>query len=228
MTEGHTDIARTRQGLYRFLGAALTPPVQDQFDMLSEAVDVLGDRDVDSFAFSPYWRRFGCQFPVDVVANGLDVDYVRLFASGMAGRVSPPSESHYRVQMRGGDSAEFVAALQSEYHSMGIGSIDGEEAPDHITTELEVMARLCDREARAWAEDQGATIEEDRTPTIEEVLELESQFLRRHLTVWIPRFRDLVRSDDPSPFYVDLVEMVHAFVIHDRDYVQLLRMGMSE
>ncbi len=220
MTTEPTDIARTRQGLYRILGAALTPPVQEQFDLFAEAAGVLADRDLDRFAFSPYWHRFGRHFPLDVVADGLDVDYVRLFASGMSRKVSPPSESHYRVETRGGDVAEFVAALQGEYRSMGIGSIGGEEAPDHASTELGVMALLCDREAIAWAEDQ--------TSALKEVLDLESQFLRRHLTAWIPQFRDLVRAADPTPFYLDLIEMVHAFVIHERDYVHLVSREMSE
>ncbi len=220
MTTGSTDIARTRQGIYRFLGGALLPPDAKQFDLLAGAVEVMNDRDIDQFAFGPAWRRLGRHFPIDVAADGLDVGYVQLFASGIAGRVSPPTESHYRVVMRGGEIAEFVAGLQGEYRSMGIASVGEEEAPDHISTELEVMSHLCDREASAWGDDQ--------IEGVKEVLDLESQFLHQHLTVWIPPFHDLVHACDPLPFYLDLVDMVHAFVVHERDYVNLIRRGMVE
>lgn len=220
MSTGSAEIARTRQGLYRFLGRALMPPTAEHFDLLAGAVGVMNDRDIDQFAFAPAWRRLGRHFPVDVTASGLDVDYVRLFASGMAGQVSPPAESHYRVQMRGGDMAEFVGRLQGEYHSMGIASVGGEEAPDHISTELDVMAHLCDREATAWADGQ--------TVRVEDVLDLESRFLSQHLAVWLPPFRDLVHAADPLPFYLDLVDMVHAFVVHEKDHVHLIRREMCE
>ena len=220
MTSGQTDIARTRQGLYRFLGAALTPPTPERFDLLAGAVGVLNDRDIDRFAFSPSWRRLGRHFSLDVEACGLEVDFVRLFASGMGGRVSPPTESHYRVQTRGGDIAEFIAELQGEYRSMGVGPVNGEEAPDHISTEFAVMAHLCDREATAWADDQ--------LPAVGEVIDLERQFVRQHLNVWIPPFRDLVLAADPSPFYLDLIDAVHAFVVHENDYLPLIREAMSK
>ena len=219
MTES-TDIARTRQGLYRFLGGALLPPAARTFAMLEGAVGVLNQRDIDMFAFSPDWRRLGRHFPVDIAEAGLDVDYVRLFASGMSGALSPPTESYYRVPAKGGGIAEFVADLQHEYRAMGIASVGLDEAPDHIATELEVMAYLCDQEANAWASDQ---------PILAgDVLELESRFLHRHLVVWVPLLRTRVHKARPSSFYRDLVDAVHSFVVHDRDYVQLIRGGMIE
>ncbi len=214
------DIARTRQGLYRFLGGALLPPSSGTFDMLTGAVGVLDERDIDMFAFGPDWRRLGRHFPVDIAGSGLDVDYVRLFASGMSGALSPPTESYYRVPAKGGGIAEFVADLQHEYRAMGIASVGLDEAPDHLATELEVMAYLCDQEANAWAADQ-LTLAGD-------VLELESRFLRRHLAVWVPLLQARVHDANPSSFYLDLVDAVHSFVVHDRDYVQLIRGGRIE
>ena len=214
------DIARTRQGLYRFLGGALLPPAAEQFELLAGAVSVLDDRNIDMFAFSPAWRRLGRHFPVDIAANRLDVDYVRLFASGMSGALSPPTESYYRVPAKGGGIGEFVGDLQREYRAMGIASVGLEEAPDHISTELEVMAYLCDLEADAWAESQ--------LQLVDDVLKLENRFLRQHLSVWIPLFLKRVHDADPLPFYRDLVDTVHSFVVHERDYVHLIRDGMVE
>ncbi len=209
------DIARTRQGLYRFLGGALLPPAEDLFELLADAVVVLGDRDIDSFAFSPSWHRLTSHFPVDIGGSGLDVDYVRLFASGRSGALAPPTESYYRVPAKGGGIAEFVADLQREYRSMGIASVGLGEAPDHVSTEMEVMAYLCDLEAGSWADGQ--------IRLVDDTLALQHRFLRQHLAVWIPQFRRRVKDAPPSRFYVDLVDAVHAFVVHDSDYVQLIR-----
>ena len=214
------DIARTRQGLYRFLGGALLPPTAAQFDLLTAAVAVLDERDIDRFAFSPYWRRLGHHFPLDIVAGGLDVDYVRLFASGRSGALSPPTESYYRVAAKGGGIAEFLAELQREYRAMGLASVGLDESPDHISTELEVMAFLCDLEANAWRGEQ--------IRLVRDTLDLQSRFLRGHLTVWIPPFRERLLDAQPPLFYLDLIDTVHAFVIHERDYVQLIRDGMGE
>lgn len=214
------DIARTRQGLYRFLGGALLPPTAEQFDVLAGAVGVLNGRDIDMFAFSPDWRRLGRHFPVDIVGSAMDVSYIRLFASGMSGALSPPTESYYRVPDKGGGIAEFVASLQREYRAMGIASVGLDEAPDHISTELEIMAFLCNLEANAWADDQ--------IRLVLDALDLERRFLRQHLTAWIPLFRDRVHDAEPSPFYLDLVDALHAFVIHDNDYVHLIREGMAK
>ncbi|MEA2002566.1 MAG: molecular chaperone TorD family protein [Actinomycetota bacterium] len=214
------DIARTRQGLYRFLGGALLSPSAEMFDVLAQAIGVLEQRDIDMFAFSRDLRRLGRHFPADVAGDRLDVDYIRLFASGRSGALSPPTESYYRVPAKGGGIAEFVAEMQREYRSMGIGSVGLDEAPDHISTELEVMAYLCDLEAGAWMDEQ--------TRLAGEVLDLEIRFLRRHLAGWVPLLQERVHAAQPTAFYRDLVDTVHSFVVHDKDYVRLIRDGIAE
>lgn len=209
------DAIRTRQGLYRFLGGALLAPAEDEFEVLAAAADVLDGRDLDRFAFSPRWHRLRRHFPADISGLGLDVEYVRLFASGMSGALAPPTESYYRVPAKGGGIAEFVAAVQREYRSMGIASVGLEEAPDHVSTEMEVMAYLCNLEADAWAQDQ--------VRLVEDTIALEERFLRRHLCVWIPQFRRRALDAVPTPFYRDVVEAVHAYVVQDADYVQLMK-----
>ena len=213
------DIARTRQGLYRFFGEALLSPTVESFNVLAHAIGMLEDREVDIFAFSRDLRRLGRHFPVDIVGDRLDVDFVRLFASGRSGALSPPTESYYKVPAKGGGIAEFVAELQREYRAMGIASVGLEEAPDHISTELEVMAYLCDIEAGAWMENQ--------SHLVKDVLDRELRFLRRHLSAWLPPFRQRVRDAAPAPFYLDLIETVYSFVIHDKDYVRLIRDEMT-
>ena len=214
------DIAQTRQGLYRFLGEALLPPSAERFDLLLHAKLVLDDHDLDRFAFSRDWRRLGRHFPVDVTAERLDVEYVRLFASGMSSALSPPTESYYRARHKGGEIAEFVADLQREYRTLGVKSVGLDEPPDHIATELNVASHLCDLEASAWWDGE--------LQLVSEILDKEARFLGGHPASWLPMFRERVRKADPPSFYGDLVDAVHAFVVHDHDYVRAVRSGVRE
>jgi TorA maturation chaperone TorD len=198
----------------------LLPPSAQTFEVLAQAFGVLAGRDIDLFAFSRDFRRLGSHFPADVAGDRLDVDYVRLFASGMSSALSPPTESYYRVPAKGGGIGEFVAELQREYRAMGIASVGLDEAPDHISTELEVMAYLCDIEASAWMDEQ--------THLVLNILDKEIRFLRRHLAGWVPLLRERVHDAQPSAFYGDLVDTVHSYVIHDNDYVHLIREGMVD
>jgi len=207
--------ARLRQGLYRFFGGALLPPDVDRFELLTDAAALLDDRDIDRFAFSLSWRRLLSHFPIDISGSGVDVDFVRLFASGRSGALAPSTESYYRVPAKGGGIAEFVGELQREYRSMGIASVGLGEAPDHVATQMEVMAYLCNLEAESWADAQ--------LRLADEMLALQHRFLTQHLGVWIPQFRGRVHDAPPSRFYIDLVDAVHAFVVHDADYVQMIR-----
>ena len=218
MTES-VDIARTRQGLYRFFGEALLPPDEDRFALLAEAALVMSERGIDSFAFGPPWRRLAHHFPVDVSGDGLDVDYVRLFASGRSGALAPPTESYYRVPGKGGGIAEFVGELQREIRRMGIALVDPPEAPDHASTQLEVMAHLCDLEAGGWAS--------EALDRVQGTLAWEHRFLTTHLQVWFPQFRRRVVSAPRSEIYVDLIEAVHAFIVHETDYVSLIRRELA-
>jgi len=208
------ETARTRQGLYRFFGEAFSSPSQDRSELLAGARLILDQRDLDRFAFSLEWRRLGQHFPMEIRGGKLEVEYVRLFASGMSGALSPPTESYYRVPAKGGGIAEFVADLQREYRGMGLAAVSVDESPDHLTTELQVMSVLCGQEADAW--------EAGQEVLAGDMMEKESQFLRRHLVAWVPAFRRRVVAAGPSAFYGDLVNAVHSFVVHDNDYVAVL------
>lgn len=205
------ETARTRQGLYRFFGEALLPPSVARLELLAEAASILNGRDLDRFAFSTAFRRFCDSLPADLRADGVDVDYVRLFASGMSGALSPPTESYYRVAAKGGAIAEFVAEIQREYRAMGVGPMGFDEAPDHVSTELYVAAHLCEIEAAAWTE--------GRLKEAGDTVDMQARFLRRHLASWFPSFRERVHNARPPVFYRDLVDAAHAFVVHDHDYV---------
>ena len=213
MTEWAEE-ARTRQGLYRFLGAAMRPPEAERLALLASAAAFLNERDLDVYAFSRVWRIFGDALTADGPIEELEVEYVRLFGVGMTGTPAMPTESYYRVPSRDGGIADFISVLQREYRSMGLPPLGTAETPDHISTELEVMSYLCGIEAEAW--------EAERDSVAMDTLAMEARFLSGHLAVWVPVFSTRTRDADPNRFYGALLDLIHAFVVHEADFVRLI------
>ncbi len=210
MTEW-VDEARTRQGLYRFIGVALRSPEIERFELLTGARDFLDGRDLDRYVYSLDWRRFCDEFDSVTSIGPLEVEHVRLFGVGMGGTPAMPTESVYRVPTGDGQIADFISALQSEYRSMGLASVGSAESPDHISTEMEVMSYLCGVEAEAWDSAQSRLALE--------TLGVESRFLKGHLALWVPLFAERARVADADGFFGRLVDLLHAYVVHEADYV---------
>ncbi|MCL1595095.1 MAG: molecular chaperone TorD family protein [Actinomycetia bacterium] len=211
MTEW-SDEARTRQGLYRFIGVALRPPESERHELLAAAVEFLDDRDLDRYPYAMAWRRFRDEFRSVDTLEPLEIEYVRLFGVGMGGTPATPTESFYRVPARDGGIADFVSKLQIEYRSMGLASNGTAESPDHISTELEVMSYLCGVEADAWETDQSR----EATGALRD----QARFLGSHLVIWVPTFAGRARSADAFGFYGRLIDLLHAYVIHEGDFVR--------
>lgn len=210
MTEW-ADEARARQGLYRFIGSTLLPPERDRLEVLTAAVGILDAYDLDRSSYSIVWRDFVAALNSDAIAEELGVEYVRLFGVGFSGTPAIPTESNYRTPNRDGAVAAFIASLQAEYRSMGLISVVGGEAPDHISTELEVMSFLCGIEADNW--------ETGQETLATETIEIEAAFVRQHLAVWVPVFASRVQASAPAPFYDRASKLLHAFVVHENDYL---------
>jgi TorA maturation chaperone TorD len=211
---GWADEARTRQGLYRFVGAALRPPEAEQLELLGSAWGYLDDRDLDRHSFSIEWRRFGDALAEAPSLEELEIEYVRLFGVGMTGTPAMPTESYYRVPTRDGGIAGFVSSLLREYRSLGVVTTGSSEAPDHISTELNVMSYLCGVEADAW--------ESGKESLARDIFGHERRFLKAHLAVWVPIFAHRARAAGPNDFYRRLIDFTHALVVGEADYVHAL------
>ena len=186
----------------------------DRLDLLRAGAGYLDDLGPGSFAYGRAWDALVEELDEDLDVDRLGVEYVRLFASGVDGALSPPTESFYRAKARGGAMAEIVANLHHEYRELGL-TATGSESADHITSELEVMSALCGREADAW--DAGA--ESDALVQ----MGLEEAFLRRHLAQWVPEFARRAGRGARHPFYEAVAGAVHAFVVHDVDFMAAVR-----
>jgi TorA maturation chaperone TorD len=125
-----------------------------------------------------------------------------------------PTESYYRVPSRDGGIADFISVLQREYRSMGLKPVGTAETPDHISTELEAMSYLCGVEVEAW--------ETGREQVAIDTLAHEAKFLSGHLAVWVPVFASRTRDAGSGQFYSSLIDLIHAFVVHEADFVRLV------
>jgi len=126
----------------------------------------------------------------------------------------PPYESVY-VEREGRERGLVSVAVERAYTDFGIALAEGGELPDHAALELGFLAVLCDEEAQAW-----------RDGEVERALDhlrCEADFHEQHLQRWFSTFaRRVARAAAAGSFYRDLAEAARAFVVHDRDLIQML------
>lgn len=213
MTEA-VDVARLRQGLYRFFAAALTHPNGEQLELLRAAARVLNGLSVGDFAYYRAWARLGEVLGSDLDLSELGVAYVRLFESGTDGALCPPTESFYVAQAEGGGIADTVSTLQRTYGALGLGVAMGPEPPDHVTSEMNALSALCGLESEAWT--IGDPAEAGR------LLAQQYTFLRIHLMAWFPRFVNRVQAAAAGSFYGAVTAAANAYVVHDVDWTRAI------
>jgi len=208
------EIARLRQGLYRYFAGALAPPEQVRLEQLTDAAGYLEAMQLADYAFAREWRVLMNVLESTRAATSLAPEHVRLFASGTRGVLCPPIESYYRADGRNHATPDIVMAIRRDYREMGL-TASSRDAPDHVITQLEIMSTLCGGESAAW--EAGSVSESER------LLDSEAKFLRRHLAGWLPQFRARVHAAEPHPFYAAALDAVHSFVVHDKDLIAGLR-----
>lgn len=188
-------------------------PDAARLDHLKSAGDVLAEAGIDSFAFAPQLRAVMLALATPPPIGVLESEYVRLFMAGTDGALCPPIESRYV----GADAAAggVAAQLQGAYRDAGLDVAPCSPfTPDHVATEFEFMACLCERERWAWRA--------NRLSAARGILERERTFLANHLGRWIPPFARRVGRVGGAGLYPALAAAADSFVHHDRELVQLL------
>ena len=208
------ELARLRQGCYRFCGTLFLYPEERRLAKLIAAAGELYEGDsLASFPFFGPWQqlfRALHRLAEDEIAE-LQEQYTRLF---LVNPDSPPYESFYLDPQRNA-TGWVVAQLEREYAKRGLAlSSSLQEPADHAAVELEFMAFLCKVEAQAWNREAS---EEGR-----QILNWERAFLEGHLKRWFPAFARRLATLDPEGLYTLSAEAAAAFIQHDRDLVALL------
>jgi TorA maturation chaperone TorD len=221
LLETFEEFARFRQGMYRAFSAAFLPPQPERLVDLIGGAEVLETMGLPYFAFYHEWVPWReALFDIDDVIV-IDIEYVRMFATGVAGAVSPPTESFYIADPIRGEVGEVLAALQGVYNRYRLEPTDTvADTLDHVSIELEIMAALCAREAEARSDENERRLELTLANQVE--------FLRSHLGAWLPRFVERIASVETAPFYATLGPAVASFVHHDTGVVRLLSQSAAQ
>ncbi len=214
------ELARFRQGMYRIFGAAFLPPQPERLADLVAGGGVLESMGLPYLAFHQEWKPWrGALLEIDDVTT-IEVEYVRMFSTGVVGAVSPPTESFYTADPIRGEVGEVLADLARVYNELRLEPTDlVSDTLDHVSIELEIMSALCAREADARADDN------DRR--LEITLKSQVRFLEQHLGAWLPRFIERIAAADTIPFYATLGPAVASFVHHDTGVARFLVTGTS-
>lgn len=206
------DTTRLRQGLYRLAGAGFLPPERARIEQIGPSVVLLCQYGLQSFVFATPWQDLALASE-EVRIEALAGSYNATFEAGSAG--CPPVESAFTADPAPGSSAALHAELKRTYLRAGLrpetlfaGLVD------HLAVELEVMAALCAQELEAYQRQDASRA--DR------VLAQQRSFLGDHLAGWFPAFNTRLQATATAhSFYQALGRAVHAFILHDRELLDL-------
>lgn len=138
----------------------------------------------------------------------LDAEFTRLFRG--LGRTKSPPPPYESVYLDGGllygPSTQRVADTYRRHQVTGRDN----EPPDYIALELDFMRLLCKKEALAWQADGDG---------VRELITEEKDFLREHLSRWVPVFCEAVRRFDTTSFYAGLADITEGWICCDRRVV---------
>lgn len=205
--------ARARGNMYKFLSAAfLEPPgkalvaslLADGF--IEEMEEVFGAAAVDDL------RRFVGGFQGDY--ESLEQEFQDLFMVPL-GRYVTPYEAVYRDERKVGDDrvqglmmGPSTLAVKQLYREAGAAvSEDFKDLPDHVGLELACMEFLCEREARAW--------EEQDLDNVQRIRDFQKRLLHEHLLLWVPALCGRIRENATGPLYRGIAGLTERYLRRD-------------
>ena len=134
--------------------------------------------------------------------DDLAVEFTRLFDVGASG---PPCPLYGGLWV--GARMKTMEEAVRFYNHFGLTlSEKPRELPDHLTTELEFVHFLAYREAEAIEQgDDGGSYQR-----------AQRDFLGRHLGRWVPMLRAKLETQEPMPFFLELVRRLERFLEADQ------------
>jgi DMSO reductase family type II enzyme chaperone len=144
--------------------------------------------------------------PVQLLSD-LRVEYTRLFI-GPTKPVVPPYETlHRETPGKDGEPLLFVSptamSVERYYREAGV-KMAINDSPDHLTTELEFLVYLCNKEADAWEEADNDQARDFRKK--------ERDFHDEHLSHWGIDFCRRTREADDSGFFTALSALLALYL----------------
>jgi TorA maturation chaperone TorD len=148
------------------------------------------------------------------LAQRLTIEFTRLLRGIKRGYGPPPPyESLYKGENR--VRGEVTRDVMRMYQKAGFGIIDKNAGPqDYIGVELKFMSFLCHKEMEAW--------KKDNVVEAKSCLELEKEFLKRHLLHMVSRFSKDVTIEAKEKFYIAVAKLTEKFTITDDENINFL------
>jgi TorA maturation chaperone TorD len=141
----------------------------------------------------------------------LECEFAQLFV-GPGPHVSPHESVHsLKGAGRGLLWGEVTVEVKKfiEHHGLGY-SPDSKEIPDHLSVELEFMARLIDKELELRSSDDDKNVDH--------CWKVEREFFREHLLSWVPRFCQQVIGRAKLPFYREISKFLKDFMNSEEEF----------
>ena len=143
----------------------------------------------------------------------LDVDFARIFL-GLNCRGAFPYESVYRTKL-GLLMQDPFDEVREFYGKMGFKKNPGLKEPeDHIAIELAFMANL--------AHQTGMALKNDKKQEALTHLEQQREFLRQHLSPWVPSFCKDIQEVAWTEFFKSSASLLSAWISSDREELDRL------
>jgi len=223
-SEEWATLAETRSRVYGFPGAvfnrlpdnmfaeSLSGPELAHFLLsLAGAEDLPGDMQ-DGLKLIEGFVRACKGKAVDELRTELAVERTRLLRGVKPGYSPPPPYESVYVGSDQGPLMQASVAVRQAYAEAGVGLPEEvKDQPDFIGLELDFMRHLTEKEAQAWANDDGSKVLE--------VMEQERAFLEEHVTRWVPRFCDVMANEARLDFYKGIARMTKGFVMDETQKV---------
>jgi len=195
------DIARS--AIYKYLSLAIDYPVEETADSLSSGMFFTETAARLEQLPTKYQTLTGELSLLQKELSGfakledLQVTYTSHFDLA----VNKPSFSLYESAnimptAEAEKTATFLVNLESIYGREGI-TLSDRDMPDHLVTELEFMHFLCSRKK----------------------VELQADFLEKHLVNWIPQLAQSFLKQEMVPFYARLVMLIGHYVETDQEHI---------
>ncbi|RJP18912.1 MAG: hypothetical protein C4520_13625 [Candidatus Abyssobacteria bacterium SURF_5] len=204
------ELAHSRKNIYQFLAAVFLEKPKPELVERVIAKSSLDDlREIFSERCVSFLRNFAEQYSGDILP--LEIEYTHLLVAPL-GQYVTPYESVYRDEkeiagqkVKGLLMGESAVDVKKTIRKIG-AEIDKSyrSLPDHIGLELQVMYFLCEQEGNAWSAQQ--------LDEAVKFLEFEEEFLRRHLTVWVPVLTGRILERTKNDFFRGIACMTREFI----------------
>jgi TorA maturation chaperone TorD len=195
---------QARVNIYALLSRVLLQELDiETFEMIKNDENMM-----EFFTTLKEWEPFQKESSKKLVEEYFNSDFVNLSVLHLI-----PYETFYtrEDQMVETGGANPVTDMYSAYDFM----VDYEAArtvsADHIGIELEFMHYLASAEMKAR--------EANDTPAVQELLEVQKEFLNKHLLRWAPMYLLNVKYEARTPLYYDAADVTLEFMLSDNEYL---------